>query len=68
MVSENVIDFKIAPWEGPACANLFLKIQKWTFLNPNVGGLFRGLFWGGWVGEVVEITACLKPVRIMLEI
>ena len=28
MVSENVIVFKIAPWEGPARTNLFSKSQK----------------------------------------
>ena len=35
----------------------------WQDLNPNMGGLFRGLFRGGdgW------ISPCLKLVRIMLE-
>ena len=51
MVSENVIVFKIAPWEGPARTNLFSKVQKWTFLNPNLGGLFRGSLWGGGGGD-----------------
>ena len=31
--------------------------------NPNLGGLFRGSFWG--VG--VKTTPCLKIVRVMLE-
>ena len=51
MVSEKVIVFKIAPWEGPARTNLFSKVQKWTFLNPNLGGLFRGSLWGGGGGD-----------------
>ena len=46
-VSENVIVFKIAPWEGRARTNLFSKIQKWTFFNPNLGVLFKGSFLGG---------------------
>ena len=37
---------------------------KWC-LNPNLGGLFRGSFWGGGGGR--GITLCLKLVRMMLE-
>ena len=48
MVSENVIVFKAAPWEGPARADLFSKSQTWTFFDPNLGELFRGLLWGWW--------------------
>ena len=44
MVSEIVIVYKIAPWEGPALTNLFSKSQKWTFFNPNRDGLFRSSF------------------------
>ena len=37
--------------------------------NPNLGGIFNSSFWGGGGGgEGVEITPCLKLVRIMLEI
>ena len=32
--------------------------------NPNLGGIFKGSFWGGVDGK---ITPCLKLVRIMLE-
>ena len=32
------------------------------WFNPNLGVLFRGLFWGGW-----GLSPCLKLVRIMLE-
>ena len=34
--------------------------------NPNLGGLFRGSFWGGG-GGVVKLPPCLKLVRIMPE-
>ena len=36
-------------------------IVNWVCSNPNLGGLFRGSFWGGF------ILSCLKLVRIMLE-
>ena len=38
-------------------------------LNPNLGGFFKGSFWGGGGGEggVKLPTPCLKLVRIMLE-
>ena len=44
MVSEIVIVYKIAPWEGPALTNLFQKVKNEHFLNPNLDGLFRGSF------------------------
>ena len=33
-------------------------------LNPNLGGIFRGLFWGG---TTPHPYPCLKLVKIMLE-
>ena len=34
-------------------------------INPNLGGLFRGSFWGA--GGGVKLVPCLKPVKIMPE-
>ena len=39
--------------------------HKEIYLNPNLGGLFRGLFWGG---KGVKLPSpCLKIIRIKLE-
>ena len=45
--------------------NVSARSEKYiiTTFNPNLGGWFRGLFWGGWG----KITPCLKLVRTMLE-
>ena len=62
MVSENVIVYKIAPWECPAGTNLFQKVKNEHFLT---------LIWMGFLEVRFEMggktTPCLKPVRIMLE-
>ena len=47
-------------------SNQFLGFSKLCWLlshNPNLGGLFRGSFWGRG-----KITPCPKLVKIMLEI
>ena len=41
-------------------------IYDQLYLEPNLGGLFRGSFWGGRRG-IPSPTPCLKLVRIMLE-
>ena len=48
------------------------KLMSWVVsFNPNLGGLFRGSFWGGRGRGVVKITPLpipyLKLVRIMLK-
>ena len=42
------------------------KLATTVTFNPNVGGLFRGLLWGGGRGGKIN-PPCLKPVSIMLE-
>ena len=46
--------------------NFEIHIKNISF-NPNLGGLFRGSFWGGGGGGGCKITPCLKLVRIMPE-
>ena len=39
-----------------------------ALFKPNLGGLFRGPFWGGGTGKITPPpTPCLEPVRIMQE-
>ena len=49
---------------SPSMGKRYLSNQKAVVVNPNLGGLFRGLFCGE-AGD--KITPCLKLNRIMLE-
>ena len=52
-----------------AFSGIFRDIQHlFRHINPNLGVLFRGSFWGGGGGGGVKLPpTCLKLVRIMLE-
>ena len=55
------------------CCPIAVKLERCVgncnTLNPNLGGLFRGLFWGGVAGKEVKLPLApgLKLTRIMLE-
>ena len=44
-----------------------LEFYSTLCFNPNLGGLFRGSFWGWGGGDKITPPPCLKLVTIMLE-
>ena len=60
----NLKDQTNAPIELQENTVLFMLVNT---INPNLGWLFKGLFWGGGGGWGGKTTHCLKLFRIMLE-